>query len=270
MRSYYSVLGINENASEDEIQKAYRKLAKKYHPDINSDKDSAKKMQEINEAYEILTNKRKPNEPPRPATDPFDIFRNIRNSGFRIYDLHINLPVEVTLEDIYNKKQVPIKYKRNITCDTCNGYCVTVNNKPCPACSGRGYYEHEENFNIDASNLRKSMVHNISGMGHYLPGGVFSGELRLNIIIKPHDYIIQNNDLYREVNVHYEDAINGIEINYKHLDGKEYQVKIPAGSNTGKILRMSNMGLPVMYGARGNLYFKMLVYIDYERLKKHE
>lgn len=58
-RDYYEVLGLSKNASDDEIKKAYRKLAKKYHPDINKEKDAEEKFKEINEAYEVLSDSQK-------------------------------------------------------------------------------------------------------------------------------------------------------------------------------------------------------------------
>ncbi|MEE1333396.1 MAG: DnaJ domain-containing protein, partial [Erysipelotrichaceae bacterium] len=53
-RDYYDVLGVSRNASADEIKSAYRKLAKKYHPDLNKAPDAAEKFKEVNEAYEVL------------------------------------------------------------------------------------------------------------------------------------------------------------------------------------------------------------------------
>lgn len=60
-RDYYEVLGVSKNATDDELKKAYRKLAKQYHPDANPDKkeEAEKKFKEINEAYEVLSDKQK-------------------------------------------------------------------------------------------------------------------------------------------------------------------------------------------------------------------
>ena len=60
-RDYYEVLGVNKNATEDELKKAYRKLAKKYHPDANLDnkEEAEKKFKEVNDAYSILSDKEK-------------------------------------------------------------------------------------------------------------------------------------------------------------------------------------------------------------------
>ena len=58
-KDYYSTLGVNKNASDDEIKSAYRQMAKKYHPDLNKTPEAAEKFKEINEAYSVLSDKQK-------------------------------------------------------------------------------------------------------------------------------------------------------------------------------------------------------------------
>ena len=85
-RDYYEVLGIAKGASEDEIKKAYRSLAKKYHPDVNKAPDAADKFKEINEAYEVLSDPQK-----RQNYDQFGFagvdgqgFSGFQSGGFRL------------------------------------------------------------------------------------------------------------------------------------------------------------------------------------------
>ena len=85
MNQYYEVLGLKKGASDEEIKKAYRKMSKKYHPDVNKDENAEGKMSEVNEAYGILTGKEKPkhtfNDPqgnPFSGFNPFQQQRRVR------------------------------------------------------------------------------------------------------------------------------------------------------------------------------------------------
>ena len=96
-KNYYKVLGLNKGATEEDIKKAYRKMALKFHPDKNKEPDAEEKFKEIAEAYEVLSDKNKKTlyDNPRAAkdkfshsfnfsfrpTDPFDLFKNFFNGA---------------------------------------------------------------------------------------------------------------------------------------------------------------------------------------------
>jgi molecular chaperone DnaJ len=173
-RDYYTVLGLNRDASEDDIKKAYRKLAMKHHPDRSpDDKGAEDKFKEAKEAYEVLSDARK-----RAAYDQFghagvdasagfgagaarggpegfggfadafgDIFSEIfgqqqrggRGSGvFRGADLRYNL--ELTLEEAARGTEARIRIPTMEQCETCKGSGAKPGTQPktCPTCHGRG------------------------------------------------------------------------------------------------------------------------------------
>ncbi len=173
-RDYYEILGIDKSASEEEIKKAYRKMAFKYHPDRNpDDKDAEEKFKEISEAYQVLSDSNKRAMYDRyghdglrgggfsGATD-FDISEAMRvfMEGFggfgdffggfggssrrsgrrknRGSDLQISL--ELTLEEIAKGVNKTLKVKKLVTCDKCNGSGAAPGSSPstCPTCKGVG------------------------------------------------------------------------------------------------------------------------------------
>ena len=180
-RDYYTVLGVNRDASEEDIKKAYRKLAMKYHPDRNpDDKTAEEKFKEAKEAYEVLTDARK-----RAAYDQFghagvdpaagagfgagaagaqgfggfadafgDIFGEIfgaqrggRGTGaYRGADLRYNL--ELSLEDAARGTEAKIRIPAMEQCETCHGSGAKPGTQPkqCPACGGRGEVRVSQGF----------------------------------------------------------------------------------------------------------------------------
>ncbi len=176
-RDYYTVLGVERGASEDELKKAYRKLAMKHHPDRNSgDKDSEHKFKEAKEAYEVLTDARKraaydqfghagvdPSMRGGPGPEGFggfadafgDIFGEIfgqqgrgnrANGVYRGADLRYNL--ELSLEDAARGAEVKIRIPTLEECDTCHGTGAKPGTQPkqCGTCHGRGEVRVSQGF----------------------------------------------------------------------------------------------------------------------------
>jgi len=180
-RDYYEVLGVIKSASADEIKKAYRKLALKYHPDRNKgNKEAETKFKEASEAYHVLSNKeRKENYDQFGhaafegaggrggfsnfdfsgafsdifGSDIFDDFfegfggtRRRRSSDFRGADLRYDLTI--SLEDAYNGKKQEINFSSSDKCNTCSGSGAEPGSKPisCSTCGGHGQVRSSQGF----------------------------------------------------------------------------------------------------------------------------
>lgn len=157
MDNYYEILGVSKDASKDEIKKAYKKLALKWHPDKNmSDPKKAEEMfKKINEAYSVLDDDEKRAKydkygkegMDRNMEDPFNMFNNFfdmfgGNFGFNKMDMNERVDdyrviYKVPLSDIYNGKKEKMKYTRDRICNKCNGK-GGANCKRCDICNGHG------------------------------------------------------------------------------------------------------------------------------------
>jgi len=176
-RDFYEILGVNKDANDDEIKKAYRKLAMKFHPDRNPDNPKAEEhFKEAKEAYEILSDAQK-----RAAYDQYghagvdqqagmggaggfsggfadafgDIFGDIFGSGgggrgrsnvYRGADLRYNL--EVSLEEAARGTETKIRIPTMAECDTCHGTGAKAGTRPetCPTCAGHGQVRMQQGF----------------------------------------------------------------------------------------------------------------------------
>ena len=169
-RDYYEVLSVDRDADEDEIKKAYRKLAIQFHPDKNpNNKEAEDKFKEATEAYEVLRDPEKrqkynqfghaglegmTTDFSRFGGDIDDVFENVFGNLFggrqrnrkRGRNLQCNL--EVTLEDIIHGKQVSMQVPRIETCLTCNGKGARTGTDvvTCPQCHGRGQISQSHGF----------------------------------------------------------------------------------------------------------------------------
>ncbi|WP_028975152.1 molecular chaperone DnaJ [Spirochaeta cellobiosiphila] len=340
-RDYYEVLGLQKGASTDEIKKAYRKLAVKYHPDKNQgDKEAEERFKEGTEAYEVLSDDKK-----RAAYDQFgfagvegmgaggaggfgggfggaaardfedlfggfgDIFDSFfgggggggrrRSNNNRGNDLRYDLEIDFK-EAVFGAKK-EISFKRDSSCDVCHGSgaksgsgrktCPTCGGSgqvrrssgffsiasPCPSCKGEGYtIEDPCNKCYGTGTVQKTqkikvtipagIEHGkrirIEGQGDAGQSGGAPGDLYVVILVHNHEYFERNgNDIYCMIPISLTQASLGSEIQVETLDGKKVKLKVPGGTQNGKVMRLRGEGVPYLHNAnrRGDMYIKIRV-----------
>jgi molecular chaperone DnaJ len=335
-RDYYEVLGLAKNASEEEIKKAYRKLAIKFHPDKNPDDKSAEeKFKEAAEAYEILSNPEKRQRYNQfghagvggsasggfggggmNMDDIFSQFGDIfggafgggfgggRSSGRRVTrGTNLRVKVKLTLKDIANGVEKKIKVNKHVSCKTCSGSgakngqfetckscngtgaitrvqqtilgamqtqttCGTCSGEgrivkdKCNTCHGDGIVREEEVISINIpAGVAEGMQLSMQGKGNAAPRGGINGDLLIVIEEEEHPYLKrEGNHLIYYLNIGFPDAAIGTTVEIPTVDAKA-KIKIEAGTQSGKVLRLKGKGLPDVnsYG-RGDLLVEISIY----------
>ena len=305
-KDYYDVLGTSKTATEDDIRKAYRTLARKYHPDVNpGDKSAEERFKEINEAYQVLSDpdKRKRYDqlgsnwkagsdftpPPgwQTANTGFDGFgdgfgtgrgsggfsdffeslfggrRSARaGAGFRMRGQDVDAEITLTLEQAHRGVTRTISLQLNEPCPTCGGTGFK-DEKTCPTCHGNGVVPRQRSFDVTIpAGVREGSVIRLAGQGEPGANGAPPGDLFLRVRIEPHRLfeIIGEDDIQVEVPVSPWEAALGARISVPTLDGNA-EVKIPAGTQGGKRLRLRAQGLNKREGGRGDEYVKLTILI---------
>ncbi|MBQ3816751.1 MAG: molecular chaperone DnaJ [Clostridia bacterium] len=336
-RDYYEVLGVDKSVSEDELKKAYRKAAKKYHPDLNpGDKQAEKNFKEVNEAYEVLSDKEK-----RARYDQFghagvdpnfgaggggygggftgdfgdlgDIFSSFFGGGFgggrrsnpnaprRGNDTaaNVNLSFEeaakgckktVKVTKIENCKECggsgakkgtspktcPVCHgsgqvsstqrtpfgvmQTQTVCNNCRGSGKIVDN-PCNVCAGKGRIRHTVEQNVDIpAGIDDGQVINLRGGGDAGVNGGPSGDLRINVNVRPHPIFERDGyDVYCEIPITFSQAALGSEITVPTLDGK-VKFTIHEGTQPGDEFKLKGKGIQRLnYPGKGDQYVKIIV-----------
>jgi len=312
-RDYYKVLGVPRNATLDDIKKAFRKLAFKYHPDHNHEAEAEEKFKEINEAYEVLSNAEKRasyDRFGRVATsdvfgfddmgfgglgDIFDAFfgatttRAQHRSPQKGADLRANLTLTFEEAVFGSTKEVEITRVENCSvcqgvgsqpgtnpqkCPNCNGageirrvqqslfgrfvhsatcpHCKgegSVITNPCRHCRGSGKERVKRKLTVTVPpGIDDSYQMRMRGEGDAGKYGGSPGDVYVNFSVKPHKFFIRKDyDIFYELPVNFAQAALGDQVEVPALEGT-LSVKIPPGTQTGKIFRIKGRGIPHLHG----------------------
>jgi len=268
-KSLYKTLEVSESASESEIKKAYRKLARKYHPDVNSDKGAEDKFKEINSAYEILSDKEKKQQYDMQGDNMFggqnfsdfsrshgrggqgdldEILRQMFSGGggggfggfggggspfggggFSQQQQQPNLDIETT---------VTIPFSVSILGGS---HSVAVNG---------------DRFDIKIpAGVKSGEKMRVKGKGHAQAGRAGDLFLKITVASNP-EYVREDDDLIKSFNVPLYAALFGEKIAIKTLE-KEIKLKVPVNTKNGQRFRVKEMGaMNRKTKVRGNLYLE--------------
>ncbi|MFQ5879523.1 MAG: DnaJ C-terminal domain-containing protein, partial [Dehalococcoidia bacterium] len=289
-KDYYAILGVSRKATDKEIRQAYRRLARKHHPDVNpGDRAAEAKFKEINQAYEVLSDPEKRRKYDQYGDKwqyadqfkqaqrqsggqwfrqghPFDlgesfggdlgsIFGNIFRGGRPDLGRRARSqeqPAEVTLEEAYQGTARRIEVATEEACTACGG-SGRITGAICHVCQGAGF----------ALRPRRLEVKIPAGVadGSRVRVAVAGGELYLRVSVRAHQrFQRQGDDLYTEVAVPLTDAALGGEAEVPTLSGKKVVLRIPSLTQNGRTFRLGGLGMPHLdEKGKGDLYAKVKV-----------
>jgi len=336
-RDFYDVLGVDRNASAEELKKAYRKKAKELHPDRNAENpDAEAQFKEVNEAYDALKDPDKKAAYDRYGHAAFDggmgagrggrqggfggnpdfasafsdVFEdlfgdfvgggrgNARSRATRGSDLRYNM--RISLEEAYSGTKKTIRVPRLSECDACSGTgaeggaepvtCPTCSGmgkvraqqgfftvertcptcggsgqivkNPCKVCTGSGRVEREASLSVNIpAGVETGTRIRLSGEGEAGLRGGPSGDLYIFVNVADHQ-IFKRDDLtlYCRVPVSMARAALGGEVEVPTIDGGRSRVKVPAGSQSGRQMRLRGKGMPALRGGgHGDMLIELAV-----------
>ena len=283
MKDYYQLLGVARNASQDEIKKAYRRLAKMYHPDVTKgDKSSEEKFKEISEAYNVLSDTDQ-----RKKYDMFGAYAGGGGAGpggFRWeappgFDYRQYGDVDPSqfgdLGDLFSQLfemggirkgarareygkaaggEVPVNGRDTFT-EIEISFNEAIDGTERKISIKRGDKVEHITVKIPAGVDNGSKVR-VAGKGQPGFGGGVSGDLYLHIRVTPHPHFWREGaDIYTEVPITIYEAVLGGSVEVPTMDGHA-NMKIPAGTEGGQKFRLGGKGSPVLgkKGKRGDQY----------------
>jgi len=316
-KDYYKVLGVSKDADEKQIKAAFRKLARKYHPDVNKDADATVKFKEINEAYEVLSDPQKKQRYDSLGSNwqegsqftPPPGYENIHMNfgeggfgGFRTFNdfgdmgglggfseffesifgdfsqqsagsrrqphshaqkpqqseenLDITQDLAIDLEDLMGEGTKAVKISYMDKCSECGG-----RGSRCYKCGGSGVASVSKVLNVKIpKGIKEGAKIRLVGEGKASFSGR-KGNLYFVIKYKHHpDFTVDGTNISSDVEIPAPKAVLGTVAEVKTLHGI-VKVTIPHGTQSGKSLRLKNLGLPKKEGGFGDHIAKIKITI---------
>jgi curved DNA-binding protein len=287
-RDYYETLGVSKTATDDEIKKAFRKLARKYHPDVSKDKATAEeKFKQLNEAYEVLGDpeKRKKYDElganwnhPGGFQPPPGWGGQQEGGGFRRYSAGDGGGVEFEFggtgfSDFFeqffggggrqagfgggNFGQRPRGAERgsDVEADIMVTLEEALHGSKRTVSLRRSNSNKVETYQVKIpKGVHEGQRIRLAGQGEAGAGGGKSGDLFLRVRLARHpDFTVEGSDLIHEVKIEPWQAALGAELHVPTLEGNA-RLKLPPGTQAGQRFRLRGHGLPTAAGTRGDLF----------------
>jgi curved DNA-binding protein len=286
-RDYYETLGVSKTASEDEIRSAFRKLARKYHPDVAKDKKTAEeKFKQINEAYEVLSDPEKRKkydqlgadwnqpggfQPPpdwgggqqpggefyRPGGgDGGGVEFEFGGTGFSdFFEAFFGGGRGRSAFGGFGRHAAGAERGNDVEADIMVPLEEALHGATRTVSLRRGGSNKVETYQVKIPRgVREGQRIRLAGQGEAGERGGKSGDLFLRVRLARHpDFRVEGSDLIHEAKIPPWQAVLGTELRVSTLEG-DVKLKVPPGTQNGQRFRLRGRGLPTSSGTRGDLY----------------
>jgi curved DNA-binding protein len=304
-KDYYDILGVSRDASKEDIQRAYRKLARKFHPDLNKEAGSDEKFKEINEAYEVLKDPAKREkydqvgkgwqpgdniQPPPGWQHRSDFSRASGGPGETYFWDSESGDYSDFFETLFgghfhnafqggpsgrsytiNRRGSDHQAVLRITLEEAfRGGTKTITLQSGNPAPDKDAYTREKSYDVKIPpGILPGQKIRLSGQGSQGTGGGGSGDLLLKVELEPHPrFRLQGRDLYTELALTPWEAALGAQIDIQTL-AEPVTLRVPPGTQSGQKLRLRAKGMPNPKGPRGDLFAVMQIKVP-KRLSERE
>jgi DnaJ-class molecular chaperone len=269
----YTTLGVNKDATQADIQKAYRRLAKKLHPDLNpGNKVAEEKFKEVSAAYDLLSDPEMrarydreeidASGAERPRQQYYRDFADqdgwsayTTNSGFGDFGEYAG--TEDIISEIFGRQGRAARRRRgqDVRYHLDLSFLDAVN-------GGKQSIVLPDGTTLDVSipsGTRDGQILRLKGKGRPAPGDGPAGDALIEISVLPHPYFIRKgDDIYLDLPISLKEAVLGAKIRVP-TPGGAVTVAVPKWSNTGRVLRLKGRGVPRADGSKGYEYVKLIL-----------